>query len=75
MDITRKSMKRNLLFLSSALFLTAMNAQAESFWLILQKSTYEIEKIEMENMSKCEERGKEYSKSLGIPRYLCLIGK
>lgn len=32
-------MKRHLLFLSSALFLTAMNAQAESFWLILQNST------------------------------------
>ena len=37
-------MKRNLLFLSSAMFLTAMNAQAESFWLILQNSTYGIEK-------------------------------
>ncbi len=26
------------------MFLTAMNAQAESFWLILQNSTYGIEK-------------------------------
>ena len=49
-------MKRNLLFLSSAMFLTAMNAQAESFWLILQNSTYGIEKIEMKNMSQCEEQ-------------------
>ncbi len=37
-------MKRYLLFFSSALFLTAMNVQAESFWLILQNSTYGIEK-------------------------------
>jgi len=68
-------MKRNLLLLSSAMLLTAMNAQAESFWLILQNSTYGIEKIEMKNMSQCEEQGKQYTKSLGIPRYLCLIGK
>ena len=50
-------MKRNLLFLSSAMFLTAMNAQAESFWLILQNSTYGIEKIEMKNIFQCEEQG------------------
>jgi len=68
-------MKRNLLFLLSAMFLTAMNAQAESFWLILQNSTYGIEKIEMKNMSQCKEQGKQYTKSSGIPRYLCLIGK
>ena len=68
-------MKRNLLFLSSAMFLTAMNAQAESFWLILQNSTYGIEKIEMKNMSQGEEQGKQYTKRSGIPRYLCLIGK
>ena len=68
-------MKRNLLFLLSAMFLTPMNAQAESFWLILQNSTYGIEKIEMKNMSQCEEQGKQYTKSSGIPRYLCLIGK
>ena len=68
-------MKRNLLFLSTAMFLTAMKAQAKSFWLILQNSTYGIEKIEMKNMSQCEEQGKQYTKSLGIPRYLCLIGK
>ena len=68
-------MKRNLLFLSSAMFLTAKNAQAESFWLILQNSTYGIEKIEMKNISHCEEQGKQYIKSSGIPRYLCLIGK
>ena len=43
-------MKRYLLFVSSALFLTAMNAKAESFWLILQNSTYGIEKIEMKNI-------------------------
>tara|TARA_Y100001968_G_scaffold326508_1_gene369708 strand:- start:1083 stop:1289 length:207 start_codon:yes stop_codon:yes gene_type:complete len=68
-------MKRSLLLFSSALFLTAMNAQAESFWLILQNSTYGIEKVEMKNMSQYEEQGKQYSKSLGIPRYVCLIGK
>ena len=68
-------MKRNLLFLSSAMFLTAMKTQAESFWLILQNSTYGIEKIEMKNMSQCEEQGKQFTKSSGIPRYLCLIGK
>ena len=68
-------MKRNLLFLSSAMFLTAMNAKAESFWLILQNSTYGIEKIEMKNMLQCEEQGKQYKKNSGIPRYLCLIGK
>ena len=75
MDIRRRAMKRNLLFLSSAMFLTAMNAQAESFRLILQNSTYGIDKIEMKNMSQCEEQGKQYTKSSGIPRYLCLIGK
>ena len=68
-------MKHYLLFFSSALFLTAMNAQAESFWLILQNSTYGIEKIEMKNISQCEEQGKQYIKSSGIPRYLCLTGK
>ncbi len=68
-------MKRNLLFLSSAMFLTAMNAQAESFWLILQNSTYEIEKIEMKKISQCKEQGNQYTKSSGIPRYLCLIDK
>ena len=68
-------MKRILLFLSSTMFLKAMNAQAESFWLILQNSTYGIEKIEMKNMSQCKEQGKQYTKSSGIPRYLCLIGK
>ena len=56
------------------MFLTAMNAQAESFWLILQNSTYGIEKIEMKNMLQCEAQGKQYKKSSGIPRYLCLIG-
>ena len=55
-------MKRYLLFFTSALFLTAMNAQAESFWLILQNSTYGIGKIEMKNMSQCEEQGKQYTK-------------
>ena len=55
-------MKRYLLFFTSALFFTAMNAQAESFWLILQNSTYGIEKIEMKNMSQCQ-----YQKQ-------CLIG-
>ena len=65
-------MKHNLLFLATAMFLTAMNAQAESFWLILKTV---IEKIEMKNMSQCEEQGKQYTKSSGIPRYLCLIGK
>ena len=68
-------MKSYLLFFSSALFLTSMNAKAESVWLILQNSNYGIEKIEMKNMSQCEEQGKEYKKSSGIPRYLCLIGK
>tara|TARA_B100000579_G_scaffold265049_1_gene218544 strand:- start:7 stop:213 length:207 start_codon:yes stop_codon:yes gene_type:complete len=68
-------MKRNLLFVSSAMFLTAMNAQAESSWLILQNSTYGIEKIKIKNMSQCEEQCKQYTKGSGIPRYLCLIGK
>tara|TARA_Y100001968_G_scaffold66408_1_gene57246 strand:+ start:1933 stop:2139 length:207 start_codon:yes stop_codon:yes gene_type:complete len=68
-------MKRYFFIFSSALFLTTLNAQAESFWLILQNSTYGIEKIEMKNMSQCKEQGEEYSKSSGIPRYLCLIGK
>ena len=68
-------MKRYLLFFSSTLFLTTMNAQAESFWLIIQNSTYVIEKIEMKNMSQCEEQGKQYTKSSGIPYYICLIGK
>ena len=63
-------MKRNLLFLSSAMFLTAMNVQAESFLFILQNSTYGIERIEMKNMSQCEEQGTQYTKSSGIPRYL-----
>ena len=57
------------------MFLTAMNAQAESFWLILQNSTYGIEKIEMKNISQCEVQGKQYTKNSGIPRYMCLIGK
>ena len=68
-------MKHYLLFFTSALFLTVMNAQAESFWLILQNSTYGIENIEMKTLSQCKEQGKEYKKSSGIPRYLCLIGK
>ena len=68
-------MKRYLLFFSPALFLTDKNAQAESFWLILQNSTYGIEKIEMKNMSRCEKKGKQFTKSWGIPRYLCLIVK
>ena len=68
-------MKRYLLIFSSALFLKAMNAQAESFWLILQNSTYGIEKIEMKTISQCEDQCKEYTKSSGIPRYICLIGK
>ena len=68
-------MKRYVLFFSSAVFFTAMNAQADSFWLILQNSTYGIEKIEMKNMSQCEDLGKQYTKSSGIPRYLYLIGK
>ncbi len=68
-------MRHYLLFFTSALFLAAMSAQAESIWLVLQNSTYGIEKIEMKNMSQCEEQGKEYKKSSGIPRYLCLIGK
>ncbi len=45
------------------------------FWLILQNSSEGIEKIEMKNMSQCEEQGKQYTKSSVIPRYLCLIGK
>tara|TARA_Y100001968_G_scaffold5459_1_gene4820 strand:- start:1286 stop:1492 length:207 start_codon:yes stop_codon:yes gene_type:complete len=68
-------MKRHIFFFSSALFLTTMNAQAESFWLILQNSTYGIEKIEMKNMSQCEGQSEQYTKSSGIPRFLCLIGK
>ena len=48
---------------------------SRKIWLILQNSTYGIEKIEMKNMSQCKEQGKQYTKSSGIPRYLCLIGK
>ena len=68
-------MKFYLLLFSSALFLTAMNTQAESFWLILQNSTYGIEKIEMKNILQCVGQGKQHTKSSDIPRYLCLIGK
>ena len=68
-------MKRYLLFFSSALFLTAMNAQAENFWMIHQNSNYGIEKIEIKSMLQCEEQGNQHTKSSGIPRYLCLIGK
>ena len=68
-------MKRYLLLFSLAIVITALSAKAESFWLILQNSTYGIEKVEMKNMPQCEEQGKEYSKSAGIPRYLCIIGK
>ena len=42
--------------------MTGMNAKLESFWLILQNSTYRIEKIEMKNMSRCEEQGNQYKK-------------
>ena len=68
-------MKSYLLFFSSIMFFTGISAQAESYWLIIQNSTYGIEKIEMKNLTQCEEQGKEYSKSSGIPRYLCLTGK
>ena len=44
-------MIRYLLFFSSALFFTGISAQAESYWLIIQNSTYGIEKIEMKNMT------------------------
>ena len=43
-------------------------------WLILQNSTYGIEKIEMKNISQCDAQGNKYTKSSGIPRYLYLIG-
>ena len=52
-------MKRYLLFFSSALLLTGMNAKAESFWLILQNSAYGIEKIEMKNILQYEQQGKQ----------------
>ena len=68
-------MKRYLLHFTSAILFTTLSAKSESIWLILQNSTYEIEIIEMRDMSQCEEQAKEYSKSSGIPRYLCLIGK
>ncbi len=48
---------------------------SRKFWLILQNSKYGIEKIEMKNMSECEDQRKEYTKSSGIPRDICLIGK
>ena len=54
-------MKRYLLLFSLAIVITALSAKAESFWLILQNSTYGIEKVEMKNMSQCEEQVKEYS--------------
>ena len=67
----------NYLFLISLtiLLISPLNAIAESFWLILQNSNYGIEKIEMKNMDQCKEQGEAYSKSSGIPRYLCLEGK
>tara|TARA_B100001250_G_C19340113_1_gene588648 strand:- start:268 stop:474 length:207 start_codon:yes stop_codon:yes gene_type:complete len=55
--------------------LSSIQANAESYWLILQNSNYGIEKIEMRNMDQCQEQGEQYSKGSGIPRYLCLLGK
>ena len=63
-----------IIFLMDFIF-SSYEEEAESFWLILQKSTYGLEKIEMKNMSQCEEQGKQYTKSLGIPSNMCLIGK
>ncbi len=60
--------------LTTSLF-SPLAVMAQSFWLILQNSSYGIEKIEMKNMDQCQEQGKKYSKSSGIPRYLCLEGK
>ena len=69
------NMLRFLLISLSALFLSFIQAKAESYWLILQNSNYGIEKIEMKNMDQCKEQGEQYLKSSGIPRYLCLSGK
>ena len=67
---------KSIYILSITLFLfTPMKSKAESYWLIIQNSSYGIEKIEMKNMEQCNVQGKEYSKSSGIPRYLCLKGK
>ena len=57
------------------MFLQLWMHKLKVFCLILQNSTYGIEKIEMKNMLQCEEQGEQYTKSSGIPRYVCLIGK
>ncbi len=68
-------MQRFLLIFLGAGFVSSLQANAESYWLILQNSNYGIEKIEMKNMDQCKEQGDRYLKSSGIPRYLCLSGK
>ncbi len=69
------TMQRFLLIALSASLLSSIQVKAESYWLILQKSNDVIEKIEMKDMDQCKEQGEKYSKSSGIPRYLCLSGK
>ena len=68
-------MQRFLLIALSTGLLSSIAAKSESYWLILQNSNYGIEKIEMKNFDQCKEQGEQYSKSSGIPRYLCLSGK
>ena len=69
-------MKRLLLPLLAALALpTTVNA--ESYWLVLigrQQGTA-LEKIEMQNMEKCEEQGKIFYDLGAYYYYVCLKGK
>ena len=77
-------MKRFLLPLIAAIALpTAVNA--ESHWLILTyggKGNYgAVEKIEMENASKCESEGRQWENSptqgekSWVRRFHCVMGK
>ncbi len=66
-------MKRYLLF-SHRLYFCSYECISRKFLVDPSNSTYGIEKIEMKNMSQCEEQGKQYTKSSSIPRYMCLIG-
>ncbi len=71
-------MKRLLLPLLATLALpTAVNA--ESYWLILESSSYQwgraLEKIEVNSIASCQEQGEEWSKSWKARSYWCIVGK
>ena len=69
-------MKRLLLPLLAALALPTV-VNAESYWLVLigRQEGIALEKIEMQNMEKCEEQGKIFYKKGGYSYYVCLKGK